>query len=78
MIENKLNEESDLNAYCCQEKDVNVKKMQQTEILTFDDVKFFIVVLSRGVDTLKGYNFSKQKISITDEINIRYASILKY
>ena len=69
-IENELNEDSIIEAFCQGCKD-DAKKVKQTKIINCDEVKFFIVVLSRGTQTVEGFNFSTNKVSILDEINLR-------
>ena len=37
-----------------------------------DEAKFLIVILTRGIDTMDGYEFSKNEIDSTKNIQIRY------
>lgn len=70
-LEKLLNDSTELDAHCenCKRKRI---MSSRTEISSCDDVKFFIVILSRGTQTAEGYKFSENSVSIIEDILIRY------
>ena len=69
-VEDTLNEESFINADChkCQQE---VQKTMRKEIVDCDDAQFIIVILSRGIQSLNGYQFIKKQCTATNPISIR-------
>ena len=71
IVEDTLNEDEIVEVYCHDNCKRNVHKMKKTEIVNCGDVKFFIIILSRGRETQDGYEYSNNRVSIFDEINLR-------
>ena len=48
------------------------QKIQRTELHNSEEAKFLIVILSRGIETVDGYQLVDNKINSTDKVTIRY------
>ena len=70
-VEDYLNGSSKLKLFCDDGCRGESTKIQKKRILDCDEVQFLIVLLSRGQDTMNGYEFSTNKVIVTDDINIR-------
>ena len=71
IIENELNNTSFVEASCTESCKRMVRKTKRLEITNCEDVKFLIVILSRGVQTNEGYRFLKQKVDVLEDVFIR-------
>ena len=70
-VEKYLNEVLKQKVFCDDGCNREIEKIQRREILNCEEAKFLIIVLSRGQETMTGYEFSKNKINITEDICIR-------
>ena len=70
-LENELNNESPIEAFCSDRCKEDVRKMKRTKMANCDEVNFFIVVFSRGVGDTGANEFSSNRIHILDDVSIR-------
>ena len=69
-VEKYLNEATIIKVSCDGCKRESEKK-QKVEIDDCDEVQFLIIILSRGRTTLTGYEFSSNRVNVTEDILIR-------
>ena len=71
-VEEYFNGRSNVLAHCDGDCQKLVEKMKWTSLNRSDEAKFLIVILTRGIDTMDGYTFSKNEIDSSQDIKIRY------
>ena len=70
-VEDYFNTQSNFHSYCDGECKKLSNKITWTSLIRSDEAKFLIVILSRGIQTLDGFTFVKNKIDSTRNIQIR-------
>ena len=70
-VEDYFNTQSNFHSYCDGECKKLSDKITWTSLIRSDEAKFLIVILSRGIQTLDGFTFVKNKIDSTRNIQIR-------
>ena len=71
LIEKELQAKSFVEADCAENCNSRVNKSKRREVIDYEDVKFLIVISSRGVQTMEGYQFSRHQVNILDEVTVR-------
>jgi hypothetical protein len=70
-VEDFLNGGSTFENYCDKSCKAIREKIKRTKITTTDEVKFLIVILTRGIETEDGFHLVKNKIKSTDNITLK-------
>ena len=70
-IEDYFNERSTFGCYCDNGCKSFSRKEKWISITNTDEMKFLIVILTRGIETLDGFRLVQNKIASTEDINIR-------
>ena len=70
-IEEYLNEGTKVGCYCQEGCNAFSEKRKRISLTNSDEAKFLIIILTRGIETLDGFQLVKSKINSTDIINIR-------
>ena len=70
-VEHFLNEGSKVGSYCDEACKAFSEKDKRTILTRADEAKFFLVLLTRGIETLDGFHLVKNKIKSTDNIDLR-------
>ena len=70
-LEQLLNEGSTVGVYCEEGCNAFTEKFKRTALTCSDEAKFLIIILTRGIETLDGYQLVNNKVKSTDVINIR-------
>lgn len=70
-VEHFLNEGSKVGSYCDEACKAFSEKDKRTILTRADEAKFFLVLLTRGIETLDGFHLVKNKIKSTENIDIR-------
>ena len=71
IIQETFNEHSNIEANCtgiCNKPRIKEKR---TELIHSTHSKYIIVILSRGQITTDGYQFVRNKVTMTDDVDIR-------
>ena len=71
-VENYLNEGETQPYFCeegCRQRSQQIRRMA---ISSVDELEFLTVILTRALDTQDGYQFVRNRITATSDINIRY------
>ena len=71
-VEDYLNEGATQPYFCEEGCNQMSQKIRRMAITSVDEVEFLTVILTRALDTLDGYQFVRNKITATSDINIRY------
>ena len=77
-VENYLNEGATQPYFCeegCRQRSQQIRRMA---ISSVDELEFLTVILTRAQDTLDGYQFVRNRITATSDINIRYFFEINY
>ena len=70
-VEAYFNERSTFGVYCEDGCKAFSRKTKWISLTNSDEIKFLIVILTRGIETLDGYQLVKSKIKSTKDVNIR-------
>ena len=70
-VEDYFNERSKFGCYCDEGCKAFSRKTKWISLTNSDEMKFLIVILSRGIETLDGFQLVENKIKSTEDINIR-------
>ena len=70
-VEDFLNEGSTIGLHCQEGCEEFTQKVKRTTLTTSDEAGYLTVILSRGIETLDGFQLVKHKIKATEDINIR-------
>ena len=70
-IEEYMNEGTKVGCYCPEGCNAFSEKMKRISLTNSDEAKFLIVILTRGIEALDGFQLVNNKINSTDTINIR-------
>ena len=70
-LEDLLNEGSKVGLYCEGGCSAFSERVKRTSLTCSDEAKFLIIILTRGIETMDGYQLVNSKINSTDVINIR-------
>ena len=70
-VEDYFNNRSNFLSYCDGDCQKLSDKITWTSLIRSDEAKFLIVILSRGIQTMDGFTFVKNKIDSTRNIQIR-------
>ena len=70
-LEDILNEGSTIGVYCQEGCNAFSEKVKRMALTCSDEAKFLIIVHTRGIETLDGYQLVKNEVKSTDVINIR-------
>ena len=70
-VEDFLNEGSRFGGHCQEGCNNFTQKMKQTSITRVEDAKFLTIILTRGIETLDGYELVRNKIKSTTNVHIR-------
>ena len=70
-LENFLNEGSTVGVYCQEGCNAFSEKVKRTTLTCSNEAKFLIIILTRGIETLDGYQLVNNQVRSTDVINIR-------
>ena len=72
-VEDYLNKETFIGRECKEICKKFTKKKQKNSITELDEVNFFTVILTRGIETVDGYHLVPNKILSTNTIKLRWA-----
>ena len=70
-IEDSFSERSNFGGYCDGSCNAFSEKSKWTSITNTDEAKFLIVILTRGIVSMDGFQLVKNQIKSTDDIDIR-------
>ena len=71
-VEDFLNEGSRIGVHCQEDCKEFTQKIKRTTITNADEAKFLTIILTRGIETLDGFQLVKNKIKATGDIFLRY------
>ena len=71
-IEDFLNDKSE-SEHQCQEGCGDVtKKIKETSITNLEEANFITIILTRGIETMDGFQLINEEVKSTANVNIRY------
>jgi hypothetical protein len=70
-IENYLNSSSAVGAYCENQCKKLVQSEKRSTLTTAGETEFIIVILTRAIETLDGFQLNRNRIKATDDVFIR-------
>ena len=70
-VEDFFHERSEFGSYCDEGCKALSVKNKWSSITTAEENKFFIVILTRGIETLDGYQLVRNEINSTESVQIR-------
>ena len=71
-VEEFFNERSEFGSYCEEGCKTLSVKSKWSSITSVEETKFLIVILTRGMETMDGYQLIKNEIKSTETLHIRY------
>ena len=66
-----FNKSSNMEKNCDECGNSNVLAEMRSQLIDASDTNFLLVILSRGIQTMEGFNINQNNVIMTDEVHIR-------